>query len=144
MKKLMVMAVVLSVMLVVTTSFAQEGPGGGRGGRRWNPARTFLRLFDKDEDGQITKAEYMKVFKDIDKDKDGVLTSEELEGYQAEAAGGGRRNMFEDNDADKNGTLSKDEFPGPDERFDSIDADEDGEITPEEMQNARGQRRRGE
>ena len=143
MKKLMVMAVVLSVMLVVTTSFAQEGPGGGQGGRRMNPARSFLRLFDADEDGQITKAEYMKVFTDIDKDKDGILTSEELEAYQPEAAGAGegRRNMFESNDADKNGTLSKEEFPGSDERFDSIDADGNGEITPEEMQNARGQRR---
>ncbi len=46
------------------------------------------------------------------------------------------KRIFQRFDADNSGTISKDEFPGQDDRFDKIDANGDGELSPEELKEA--------
>ena len=142
MKKLMtVIALMAVVALVVAVSFAQPKPDedeappprNRRGG-------LFLRVFDANKDGQISEQEWASVFKKMDKDGDGVLSKEELEESRGMVRQEAEKRIFQRFDADDSGTISKDEFPGRDERFDKIDANADGELSPEELQEATAKR----
>ncbi len=76
------------------------------------------------------------VFKKIDENGDGVLSSKEIAKSQEQVREEARKRFFDRIDTDGNGTISKEEFRGPAERFDRIDADGNGAITPEEFGNA--------
>jgi Ca2+-binding EF-hand superfamily protein len=108
---------------------------------------SMIGAFDKDGDGKISKAEadafpeFAKRFADIDTNKDGFITSAELEARMN--ADFGSSFSFEGGSLDKDGDgkISRAEaatIPALAERFDSIDANKDGFITPAEMREQLG------
>ncbi|MEL6364702.1 MAG: EF-hand domain-containing protein [Pseudomonadota bacterium] len=117
-----------------------------------------IKEIDTDDDGAISKDELAAFqaarFAEIDTNEDGQLTKDELEAAKdaanertGERRRGGRRmgpgDGFDRMDKDKSGALSQDEFAAPmDWMFSRLDADEDGLVTEEELENARGRRRR--
>ncbi len=93
MKRLaMITALAVSVVLClgVLSAYGQEGPPGERppgppqGRRRPDMQsqqfmpRLIMRMFDLNNDGQISLREYMKFFTDVDKNEDGAASQQEL------------------------------------------------------------------
>jgi len=103
-----------------------------------DPARMMERL-DTDGDGVISLAEFTQppdLFERLDLNEDGSITREEAEQarqqHQAEMAERAAE-RFREADTDQNGFLSPAEFPGPDRAFERLDADNDGQLSPEEL-----------
>lgn len=80
-------AVLMGLSVMATTSFAQDGEGRGRGqgpgGQEGGGPMQRIMNLDKNGDGQLTEDELegtrMKaIFERADKDKDGVVTKDEL------------------------------------------------------------------
>lgn len=95
--------------------------------------------FDSDEDGVITKAEYMDFiderFLKMDTDRDGTITKEDLYNSRfytflpelAEA-------VFRDSDLDDDGLITKDEMIKAEEiRFKQMDVNGDGQLSRDEF-----------
>jgi len=95
--------------------------------------------FDSDEDGLITKAEYMDFiderFAKMDTDRDGTITKEDLYNSRfytflpelAEA-------VFRDSDLDSDGLITKDEMIKAEElRFKQMDVNGDGQLSRDEF-----------
>ncbi len=95
--------------------------------------------FDSDEDGIITKAEYMDFiderFAKMDTDRDGTITKEDLYNSRfytflpelAEA-------VFRDSDLDDDGLITKDEMIKAEEiRFKQMDVNGDGQLSRDEF-----------
>lgn len=88
---------------------------------------------DTDNDGRISKKEYMdaaaKVFDDLDKNKDGVLTKEELKSIDKRSA----KKFIKNEDMNADGKISREEFAAAAEkRFKFLDKDNDAYITQKE------------
>jgi Ca2+-binding EF-hand superfamily protein len=152
-----------------------EGRGGGRGGGRGevgestgpsaNELTQTLMAFDKNGDGKLQKSEVPErmqgMFDRGDKDKDDVLTSDEIRALaqsqatltggegRGERGGGEGRGGFEGRggpgggmmrfdpilnalDKDHDGVISAEEIAGAPAALLSLDADRDGKITQEE------------
>lgn len=140
-----------------------QGPGqgmmmGGPGGNHPRMQQRMMQL-DTDGDGAISKAEMQarhdQRFTALDADKNGTVTQEEFLAATPQAFGMGsgpagnttdmpedmkqmmqdrRAFMFRGLDADNSNTLSKDELAAHMEpRFEMMDANNDGRITPDEM-----------
>jgi Ca2+-binding EF-hand superfamily protein len=99
----------------------------------------YIRKFDKDEDGKLSKEEYPgsdTSFKNRDKNNDGYLDENEVykgpsrERTQMGERGGGYIHHF---DKDKDGKLSKEEYPGSDTSFNNRDKNSDGYIDEDEV-----------
>jgi Ca2+-binding EF-hand superfamily protein len=72
-----------------------------------------------------------KSFQEMDKNRDGKLSSEELD---LEAV-----RVFKENDKNNDGALNKSEFSrikGAQSSFEDLDANKDGKVTMEELRNA--------
>ena len=95
--------------------------------------------FDSDEDGFITKAEYMDFiderFVKMDTNRDGTITKDDLYGSRfytflpelAEA-------VFRDSDTDMDGLITEDEMIKAEEvRFDKMDLNGDGQLSRDEF-----------
>ena len=95
--------------------------------------------FDANEDGVITKAEYMEFiderFDKMDTDDNGTITKEDLYNSRfytflpelAEA-------VFRDSDLDQSGTISREEMLKAEEaRFKMMDKDDDVQLTKDEF-----------
>ena len=95
--------------------------------------------FDANEDGVITKAEYMEFiderFDKMDTDGNGTITKEDLYDsrfytFLPELA----QAVFRDSDLDQSDTITKDEMLKAEEaRFKMMDTDGDGKLTPDEF-----------
>ena len=95
--------------------------------------------FDANEDGVITKAEYMEFiderFDKMDTDANGTITKEDLYDSRfytflpelAEA-------VFRDSDTDQSGTITRDEMLNAEEaRFKTMDKNGNGQLTKDEF-----------
>lgn len=153
-------AICLGIAAAVTlTSAALAGPG------RDGPARA-----DADSNGRVTLEETQAALKArmarLDADKDGRITKAEMEGARERISERHRErgaDAFAIMDTDRNGQLSPAEFEAgrqrmaerrgerregrmarrghqPGERFDRLDADNDGAVTAAEMDRAAAER----
>lgn len=134
---------------VIATAHETDGRRGG------GPATMLLEHFDRDGDGTVTRAEVEQEqaarFAEADTDGDGQISLDEMVAAQ-EAQRLARQTaraerMLERLDEDGNGMLSPEEAAAAHQRharlFDVIDADDDGEITAEELEEIMQARRGG-
>ena len=119
--------------------------GGGGGPRTGESLGKFL---DSNQDNKVTREEFARLtelFDALDKDHNGELTTEELNGFfeavrQApnQATGGVEvQNLFIVYDKNKDGKITADEMAGPHERqLKQLDLNKDGALTREEAEQA--------
>ena len=116
---------------------AGRGGGGMGGGPRIGESLT--KFLDANTDGKISREEFAKIvslFDALDKDHNGELSLEELNGFTralndavTQATGGVEvNNLFEKYDKNKDGKITAEEM-GNDRIFKSMDLNKDGEIT---------------
>ena len=80
------------------------------------------------------------VFEQADGDGDGALSKEEYDGLREARGRVAMQRMFERLDDDENGVLAPGEFGARVARLESLDADEDGVVTRQEMRGRRWDR----
>lgn len=133
----------------LTANFGGGGRGGG--GERMMVAgpragESLSKLLDGNTDSKVSREEFAKIvslFDALDKDHNGELTTEELNGFfrtvnevQAEATGGVEvNNLFEKYDKNKDGKITAEEF-GNERLFKSMDLNKDGEVNRPEADTA--------
>jgi len=112
-------------------SFAQGEKGAAWGAtiKPREPA-AIIKMFDSNGDGQIDQTEYLlqivRVFSDLDRNRDDYLTPNEIPGLDAQ--------NFAKADKDKDKKLSPYEFVTADSlKFEAIDLNGDGRITATEI-----------
>jgi Ca2+-binding EF-hand superfamily protein len=122
---------------------AMQAGFAGRGDRMMvtgpRIGETMTKLLDGNSDGQVSREEFAKIltlFDALDKDHNGQLSQEELNGFfravnevQTQATGGVEvNNLFEKYDKNKDNKITAEELSN--ERiFKSLDLNKDGEIT---------------
>ena len=120
------------------------GPGGGPGGPR--TGENLTRFLDANSDGNVSRDEFAKLvslFDALDKDHNGQLSTEELNGFmravneaQNQATGGVEvQNLFERYDKNKDGKITAEEM-GNEKTFKALDLNKDGEVTRSEADTA--------
>jgi Ca2+-binding EF-hand superfamily protein len=122
--------------------------GGGGGGMGGGPrtGESLIKPLDANADGKISRDEFAKIlslFDILDKDHNGELSQEELNGFfravndaQTQATGGVEvNNLFEKYDKNKDGKITAEEI-GNDRIFKSLDLNKDGIVTREEADTA--------
>jgi Ca2+-binding EF-hand superfamily protein len=101
--------------------------------------RQLLLLMDRDQNGQVSRAEFMGFmeaeFNALDVDRSGELNPEELSRSRIGVAGEGQvRQLLRLMDKDRNGQVSRAEFMGfMEAEFNRLDVDRSGELTPGEL-----------
>jgi Ca2+-binding EF-hand superfamily protein len=116
---------------------------GGRGHHRrgHHGMRGGLERADANNDGSITREEFLagptQMFARLDDNNDGVISADERPQRRERGEGQGRRHS----DANNDGQISQSEFAvmGA-SRFERLDSNDDGGVTREEADAARGQR----
>jgi Ca2+-binding EF-hand superfamily protein len=123
---------------------------GGRGGHRGGGMHSLTRA-DANSDGNITRDEFLarptQMFDRLDANDDGVIsTAERPQRPERGERTRGERTQRSDRpnpDADGNGSFSQAEFTAMGAGlFERLDANDDGRVTQEEAQAARGHHRR--
>jgi Ca2+-binding EF-hand superfamily protein len=142
------MKTVLALTALALASAATLSIASPEGGKADRGAAMHERLkaADTNGDGMISRAEAAALprinqrFDQIDANKDGQVTAEELHAFHAAHAKHRGAAMFKHLDKDGDGRISKAEATGTRfaERFDQADANKDGFVTTEEMKAARG------
>ena len=131
----------------LTAQFSGGRPGGERmmiSGPRIG--ESLSKMLDANTDNKVTREEFVKIttlFDALDKDHNGELTTEEMNGFgravaevQNEATGGVEVNsLFEKNDKNKDGKITAEEM-GNERAFKGLDLNKDGEVTKGEADTA--------
>ncbi|RME91112.1 MAG: hypothetical protein D6767_05720 [Candidatus Hydrogenedentota bacterium] len=73
MKKLLILLISFSLVVPI---LARHHRGGKK--HHGNPMHHMMRMIDKNHDKKIDKNEWMKHFEEMDRNKDGVLTKDEM------------------------------------------------------------------
>ena len=135
----------LALGSAATLVMAGDGPRGDRGA-----GLERLKAADTDGNGMISRDEakalprLLKNFDAIDANHDGQVTMEEMHAFHAAHRGAHRGGFLAKLDADKDGRISREEAnaaPRFAERFDAIDANRDGFVTPDELKAAHAKHR---
>ena len=149
--KIHAFALVAAVGLGSALMTTAQPPEGDRE-RRSDRAQRLIDRFDENGDGKIEESEVpenmWRRLGDLDTNGDGAITADELN-----AAGGndrrgrGRRGggqLMRALDTDKDGKLSKAEIAAASTALLTLDKDENGELSAEELRGQRNSRERGE
>jgi Ca2+-binding EF-hand superfamily protein len=116
-------------------------PGGGGGGfQRGQFQMPQFKDMDKNKDGKISKYEWQgppQFFDRLDSNHDGFIDEAEWNAMRNRMGGGGRvgEGLVKMLDADKDGKVTRDEFAKIVSLFDLLDANHDGTLSQEEMNN---------
>lgn len=143
-------SLIAALLLVPATGFAADNPATAK-----SPRAAHFSKADANRDGKLSRAEVERAmphlsgsFASIDTDKDGQLSRRELRAWkkahrgerQAKAA-----QRFRHADTDGDGAISRAEAeqhaPRLARRFDRIDGNRDGKLTPDELRAYRETRR---
>jgi len=122
------------------------GPPPGRGAcLDQRPAgRNFMSKLDVNRDRRVSRREFLRIFRDMDKDGNGYITANEApkgppkgRGARGPRPGAGRRprNFMSDLDSNRDGRVGPNEFDGPMEHFHRFDRDGNGYVTADEAPN---------
>ncbi len=101
--------------------------------------RQLLLLMDQDQNGQVSRAEFMRFmeaeFNRLDVDHNGELSPEELSRSRIQVGSEGQvLNLLRMMDKDKSGQVSRAEFMRfMEAEFNRLDVDHNGELTPSEL-----------
>jgi Ca2+-binding EF-hand superfamily protein len=121
---------------------AGRGEHQGRGHhRRGGRGMHQLARADANNDGNITRDEFLagptQMFARLDNNNDGVISADERPQRRERGEGDGRRGR----DANNDGQISQSEFAAMGaSRFEWLDSNDDGAVTREEADAARGRR----
>jgi hypothetical protein len=144
MMKTVAILTALALASAATLTFAQAGPGRGALLER-------LKAADTNADGMLSRAEAAALpriaahFDEIDANKDGQITMEELRAFHAQRHADHAGAFMKRMDTDGDGRISKAEaLAAAAARFDAVDTNKDGFITPDEMKAARKSHQRGQ
>jgi Ca2+-binding EF-hand superfamily protein len=112
-------------------------PGGIPGGRFQMPQ---FKDMDKNKDGKISKDEWQgpaQFFDRLDTNHDGFIDEAEWNAMRNRMGGGGRfgEGLTKFLDADKDGKVTREEFAKIVSLFDLLDANHDGSLSQDEMNN---------
>lgn len=139
MKKTVATMIALALAATATATMAEPGDGPRRGA-----ILERLKAADTNADGLISRAEAAALprlaehFDEIDANRDGQVSFEELRAFHAAHRGEHRKAAMKRMDTDGDGKLSRAEaLAAAAARFDAADANKDGFLTPEEMKAAR-------
>jgi len=130
------LAISVAALAATDTAFAasRRAVAAGEG-----QVRQLLLLMDRDQNGQVSRAEFMGFmeaeFNALDVDRSGELNPEELSRSRIGVAGEGQvRQLLRLMDKDRNGQVSRAEFMGfMEAEFNRLDVDRSGELTPGEL-----------
>lgn len=138
---------IAAVMLATASLGANAAPAGGPGqdlGAGYGPGPGGgMRFADTNGDGKVSREEAASHpglaarFDELDANKDGFLTFEEIRAQHAKQRG----ERWKALDTDGNGLVSRAEaatHPRLAERFDQLDTNKDGNLSPEEIRAGRG------
>ena len=117
----------------------QSGPRRHRADQARSNAEERWKSLDPDNDGKISRSEWQRNeqgFDQMDIDKDGFLTKEELRSAAREFHARHRRGLPE-MDADADGNISRSEWKGKEEVFSRLDSNNDGLLSRDELRGAR-------
>jgi len=132
MKQFSIIAAFLFALFLVSSTFGQTPDPQTTRGRRLQRRDGAMKRMDTNNDGKISRAEWNRkaeAFDKLDSDNDGFLTREEL----TAAVGRARRRGIQQMDANSDSKISREEWKGKPKRFDRLDTDKDGMISPEEL-----------
>lgn len=95
-------------------------------------------LMDADEDGFITQDEWQRIFANHDENGDNRLSKKEIESIPVNGEdkldpNQDRLAAFDRLDVNRNDAIDAQEWPGKDEDFDFLDADQNGSLSREEF-----------
>ena len=118
-------------------------PGGGGGGfQRGQFQMPQFKDLDKNKDGKLSKDEFPsqfppQAFDRLDANHDGFIDETEWNAMRNRMGGGGRfgEGLVKFLDADKDGKVTREEFAKMVTLFDLLDANHDGSLSQDEMNN---------
>ena len=140
-----------AVALVSASSLVLADAGGNPGAAHRGAFLERLKAADTNGDGMLSQQEAAALphiaahFSAIDANQDGQITFDELRAYMKSQRGHHGAKAFQTADTNGDGRISRDEFLAQAAaRFDRMDANKDGFLTPDEVRGAHRHGPRGQ